>query len=1343
MYLMQKALRDVGNQVKDIGGFNFDINKAVASLVQLKSKIQALGIADIADVNVTQGRITSQLILLRRLVEQYKIPDLLDVNINAQDLSTQLGKIAHVSESIPVTFDVAPLKLPPASIEHIPVITDAPHWSWNATVTGVTSADAAFNDLGMSADKLGGHFVDLEKKKDSLSEDVDKKLTPTIRRAGIGFAGWGGILGGTIGTIGLWHVALDAAVEGAIALLSATAALTIGLATMAPAAQDIYTQMKSVSTVNSALSVQIPPLTGQFDALAQSMAPRTIEAFGGGLNLVNKQTGIFSSISRQVVTGLDDVVARVDIWNNKQQITGKLLQNGVGFLHQFNGILSDLTATFLHFVKADPGTVHFLLDIVQVGAKVLNWATSIPSPLFAVAIALHSIYLWGNVASGALGLLLKNAPGMSKLSAILSKGFGAGVLLNPWVDAAVLLGAAVAVIAINWDKADKATQRYIGSLDAALSQSSASNSIMLINKDIGDLTTKINAGFSSSSMSKVMGEWNTAANVGVTSAAHLSTEISAWHVVWSDAFKPISVNWMKDWGRAFKAAVDPNSGQIKLASNNVAAYRDEINKLVGQQGDLYKSAGTLVKSGYSLAQSFAIMDLAGIQVSDNFDLQQAKIKNLITGYNNLSAGGSLLTSNVDAVTFAALQQQSQITALNSGWDAFIGMLTGSESALSAFGAAIVTMNTSAHVSGASISGLNAQSLTLRGNFTASVTAANAQMDALATLASAAALGNKGVGMLSQATKDLVATLLPAAKGSSAMTTILYGLAQRGGYTAADSFSQLSKWATNTKSPMTNLDGIITTLTGDAGNLTQDVQNLSTALGQTLNDAMAQVILTETGGVKPMENLFNAIKTTGVYSQTTHDSAVALAQQYFKLTGTVQATQGEFETFAIKALGLTKKQADALWASISGSLTPSVIMTGAQAVIAGGKIDSSFVSSLKQIGFNVPTKAVDNFTNSILATGDASKRTKSARDVLIADLEHAGVQGDTARRLVAGLQKQIDALRGKTVNVGLTATGTGQVKISGTGIATHFLNVATGQISGGGGHTLAKGGQVPGWGGGDVWPALLEPGEAVIDKHKTRKYASILRMMGVPGFAGGGLVNQGAPSTLGTYETIEGRSAAEAFSAATMRDALKAYKQVLTPVGGPGGATGATGGGSASANAALARAIYPQYTSDPTIWNAWNYVAMRESGWNQFATNPSSGAYGIPQALPYNKMPRAAWPNWAGGSSDPRSQIIWMWDYMAATYGGPVGAAAHEASMNWYDNGGWLNPGWTMAYNGTGQSERVVSPNDPTGGIHITLELGTSFVEAGLSERQLQSIRYTVRTKGGHGPDAVQRAFGGN
>jgi hypothetical protein len=71
--------------------------------------------------------------------------------------------------------------------------------------------------------------------------------------------------------------------------------------------------------------------------------------------------------------------------------------------------------------------------------------------------------------------------------------------------------------------------------------------------------------------------------------------------------------------------------------------------------------------------------------------------------------------------------------------------------------------------------------------------------------------------------------------------------------------------------------------------------------------------------------------------------------------------------------------------------------------------------------------------------------------------------------------------------------------------------------------------------------------------------------------------------------------------------------------------------------------------------------QRESGWNHRATNPSSGAYGLPQALPGSKMATAG----ADWRSNPVTQIAWGLDYIADRYGTPCGAWSHSESHNWY------------------------------------------------------------------------------
>ncbi len=67
---------------------------------------------------------------------------------------------------------------------------------------------------------------------------------------------------------------------------------------------------------------------------------------------------------------------------------------------------------------------------------------------------------------------------------------------------------------------------------------------------------------------------------------------------------------------------------------------------------------------------------------------------------------------------------------------------------------------------------------------------------------------------------------------------------------------------------------------------------------------------------------------------------------------------------------------------------------------------------------------------------------------------------------------------------------------------------------------------------------------------------------------------------------------------------------------------------------------------------------RESKWNHLARNRSSGAYGIPQALPGSKMG----PGW---ESDPAVQIRWGIGYMVNRYGSPCKAQAFWNVNHWY------------------------------------------------------------------------------
>ena len=81
----------------------------------------------------------------------------------------------------------------------------------------------------------------------------------------------------------------------------------------------------------------------------------------------------------------------------------------------------------------------------------------------------------------------------------------------------------------------------------------------------------------------------------------------------------------------------------------------------------------------------------------------------------------------------------------------------------------------------------------------------------------------------------------------------------------------------------------------------------------------------------------------------------------------------------------------------------------------------------------------------------------------------------------------------------------------------------------------------------------------------------------------------------------------------------------------------------------------------TQFNCLNLLWNRESQWNYKADNPSSSAYGIPQALPGSSMASAG----ADWRTNPVTQIKWGLDYIADRYGTPCGAWAHSQSSGWY------------------------------------------------------------------------------
>ena len=83
--------------------------------------------------------------------------------------------------------------------------------------------------------------------------------------------------------------------------------------------------------------------------------------------------------------------------------------------------------------------------------------------------------------------------------------------------------------------------------------------------------------------------------------------------------------------------------------------------------------------------------------------------------------------------------------------------------------------------------------------------------------------------------------------------------------------------------------------------------------------------------------------------------------------------------------------------------------------------------------------------------------------------------------------------------------------------------------------------------------------------------------------------------------------------------------------------------------AIARQIVPSGQ-----FQCFSNIVDHESTWNYLAVNASSGAYGLVQALPGNKMASAG----ADWQTNPATQIKWGLNYMNSRYGSPCDAWAY-------------------------------------------------------------------------------------
>lgn len=171
-----------------------------------------------------------------------------------------------------------------------------------------------------------------------------------------------------------------------------------------------------------------------------------------------------------------------------------------------------------------------------------------------------------------------------------------------------------------------------------------------------------------------------------------------------------------------------------------------------------------------------------------------------------------------------------------------------------------------------------------------------------------------------------------------------------------------------------------------------------------------------------------------------------------------------------------------------------------------------------------------------------------------------------------------------------------------------------------------------------------------------------------------------------WQTADSSNGANIFDSAGLRDLGLTFPKLTAKIPA---ATGAAAGSGSSNN--VGAGAVPQSGAIQTYarnllakygwsgqWDSFNNIVNSESGWNPLAANPSSGAYGIAQALGHgDAATQGTNSDMYGGygltdaqakaanSGDPYTQILWMMNYIQDRYGSPNAAWQYHVVNNAY------------------------------------------------------------------------------
>lgn len=813
--------------------------------------------------------------------------------------------------------------------------------------------------------EAGQEFQLLARQVDRFTREIPVTTAATNRLWGVWrlLGGQVALFGGAT-VVGAWHLALDGVIEALAilipSLVTAAAGLTAFAVAGSDAAKEVYNHFLDLHTVADATNKTIAPMTGNLEKLHQAVRPQVFQLLGDAITIATNKTGIFNKLALGTGRVLDNLAARFTVMiTNAGPGLNTFLKNGARDLSQLGRVLVNIGDAIFRLIKVTQEThiADFLLQGLVAASKLLDFITKLPTPLLALIVGLHGLYLWGGLAATgllkiisplgslasaaggvakterAVGGLAETAGPMEKLKATFKDvatgitavpgrisnlgktaeqaGTKVGLLERaanlvmkvPWQAWAGLAAAGLGILIFKLVTAKSAAQQFADALQKSVQNASNSQVLATIGSNIDKLHQKIQGATQSIRDMGTAGKSNQIAlRDNAAAVARFGTSAS-------------------DLGE-----------KIQGAKGDIETYSAAIRQQTQDQKTFTSNAKFLAKTYHTdIPGAIAIATQAGVKLTDNIQGQSAaaqaarqKISALVQGYGAMAAKSGVLGNDMQVLDRQTTDQYKAIQNLNTGWDTFIGAVTSSQTTFDDFALGFKTLSDSAtkasdslghaHVTigplGKAIDGLSKNDIALNQAFSTQVGNTNAMIDSWRSAGIAGNIFTRGV-------KDAISPLTKYAKGSQEATDQLVALAEEAGYKGPASLQALTKWLGNTKDATHKVKEAADQATQQEALLTGAMKGQGQFIAnQLLNDLDKSII--KYGGVsQAARDWGKAIAEDGRSSDQAMAARKRLIDNIIATGKASHDTTGQIAAMITKVTGIPKSKAVQLVMSASG------------------------------------------------------------------------------------------------------------------------------------------------------------------------------------------------------------------------------------------------------------------------------------------------------------------------------------------------------------------------------------------------------------------------------------------